>query len=414
MWLTPCSVQRRVHLRLGVEGLVGRARQQAHRLETVGQHHHRRVVRVGEGRTRAYGVDAGLLGGVHEVVEIALQRREGAVDGQRARDVGGVEVVALDAHVEQHELARRDRTGVVDPVQRRGVGAAPDDRVVADVVAHGPRTTEERALDPALAELEHAVPLGHRVGEPERGDVAGGLELVDLPGVLDQTHLGDDAGEVGVMGLVGVDQLVDGRGDASVHAGLARPRELGGQGVDVPHLETQRRGDLVQRGPAADPQLAVLPVAEELVGGALRARAGVEDALAVVDDEYGVAGEVAREVGVRGVGAEAVVGVVGPHLETAGRQHEALAREGLGQPLPPGRGVRRDGVRRQVQLAVAPALAHEGGVGLGDGRVVRLGVQRGLRRLLDGRVDGVRCLFAHVRSLRPRRARQPRGKAPFR
>ena len=57
------------------------------------------------GCARADGVDAGLLGGVHQVVELALQRREGAVDRQGAGDVGGVEVVALDAHVEQHQLA---------------------------------------------------------------------------------------------------------------------------------------------------------------------------------------------------------------------------------------------------------------------------------------------------------------------
>ena len=193
------------------------------------------------------------------------------------------------------------------------------------------------------------------VGEAEGGDVAGGLELADLPLVLDQAHLGDHAGEVGVEARVGSDQRVDGRRDAAVDAGLARLRELAGELVDVAHLEAEGVGDLLQRGAAADPQLAVLPVAEELVGRALRPRSRVEHGLAVLDHEYGVAGLVAAEVGVGGVAAEPVVGVVGPHLEGAGGQHQPLAREGLREALPAGRGVRRDRVRREVESRGRPS-----------------------------------------------------------
>ena len=50
-----------------------------------------------------------------------------------------------------------------------------------------------------------SVPLAHGVLEAERGDVARLLELRDLPLVLDQAHLGDDAGEVVVARLVGGD-----------------------------------------------------------------------------------------------------------------------------------------------------------------------------------------------------------------
>ncbi len=88
----------------------------------------------------------------------------------------------------------------------------------------------------------------------------------------------------------------------------------------------------LQRRAATGPQLAVLPVAEELVGVSLGAGAGVEDGLAVLDDEHGVAGLVAAEVGVGGVGAEPVVGVVGTHLVGAGREHQPLARERLREP----------------------------------------------------------------------------------
>ena len=173
----------------------------------------------------------------------------------------------------------------------------------------------------------------------------------------------------------------DGR-DAAVDAGLAGLPQRAGQLVEVAHLETQRVGDLLQRRAAADPELAVHAVAEELVGVAGGARAGVEDRLAVVDDEHRVGGLVAGEVGVGGVGPEAVVGVVGPHLEGAGREHQPLARERLGELAASRGGVVGDGVRRQVDVAAAPALAHERRVGLGHCRVVRFGRQVGCQFLL--------------------------------
>ena len=130
----------------------------------------------------------------------------------------------------------------------------------------------------------------------------------------------------------------------------------------------------LQGGAAAGPQLAVAAVAEELVGLPRRAGAGVEHGLAVLDDQHGVAGLVAGEVHVRGVGAEAVVGVVGAHLEAAGRDHEPLARERLGEGL---RGGAADqsatGCRGRSSSRSPQPCAHEGGVGLGHRLVVRLG-----------------------------------------
>ena len=67
---------------------------------------HRRVVRGEERYAGADRVDAGLLGLEDDVVELALEVGEGPVDREGAGDVGGVEVVALHAHVEEHELAR--------------------------------------------------------------------------------------------------------------------------------------------------------------------------------------------------------------------------------------------------------------------------------------------------------------------
>jgi len=208
------------------------------------------------------------------------------------------------------------------------------------------RAAEEGALDPALAELHRAVHLTGGVGEPERGDVTGRLELGDLPLVLDQPHLRCDAGEIGVAALVGGDQPVDRGGDTAVHPHLAvlaeRPLEL----VDVADLDAEGGGDLLQGGTATDPELAVLTVAEELISGALGPRACVEDRLAVLDHEHGVTGLVAAEVGVSGVAAEPVVRVVRAHLERAGGQDEPFAGKSLGEPLPTRGGVRRDRVRR--------------------------------------------------------------------
>ena len=144
----------------------------------------------------------------------------------------------------------------------------------------------------------------------------------------------------------------------------------------------ERGRDLVQRRAPAGPQLAVRPVAEELVGLARGARPRVEHRLAVLDDEHRVAGLVAGQVGVRGVRAEPVVGVVGAHLEVAGRDDQPLAGEQVGQPLPALGRPRGHRVRREVELAVAPAGAHERGVRRGHpGRgTVRSGPRSDLAR----------------------------------
>ena len=306
-----------VDLGLRVERLLGRDRQQARSVEPVGEHLHRGVVGGEERHAGADGVDAGLLGGVargRRARAAAAVKR--AVDRQRAGDVGGVEVVALDAHVEQHQLAGRDRAGVVDPVQRRGVRAA------------AARSSRSRCRCPSRGRGGRRCPRSsarrtrstrsHSRTESSKPSVVMSQASWSSPTSHSSlTRRSSEATRREV--LVG--------GDV---AGLAVVVE-GRQVVDVAHLEAEGVGDLLQRRTAAGPQLAVLPVAEELVGVARGARTGVEDGLAVVDHQHGVAGLVAGEVGVRGVGAEAVVGVVGAHLVGAGREHQPLARERLGE-----------------------------------------------------------------------------------
>ncbi len=194
---------------------------------------------------------------------------------------------------------------------------------------------------------------------------------------------------------------------------LAEARSRLGQLVEVAHRRARARRDLAQRRAAAGPQLAVLPVPEELVGLARGARPRVEHRLAVLDDEHRVAGLVAGQVGVRGVRPEAVVGVVGAHLEAAGRDDQPLAGEGSAS-----RARRRGrpgghGVRRQVELAVAPARAHEGGVGLGHGLVVALGAGGRVGVVLgNGRCVGV--VVAHAVTVRRAEPRCRRQLAPWR
>ena len=326
--------------------------------------------------------------------------------GQGPGHVGGVEVAALGAHVEEHQLARREGAGVVDPVQRRRVPAAADDGVVADVVAHRPGAPEEGALHPALAVAERVAPVAHDVLEPERGDVAGLLQLTDLPVVLDQPGLGDDPGEVLVEGLVRGDEAVDGVGDTAEHPGLAGDGERVLEEVDVADLEPQRVRDLPQGRATTDPELAVHAVPEELVAVAARARPGVEHGLAVLDDQDGVAGLVAAVVGVRGVGPEAVLGVVGTHLERARGQDQALAGEHRGERgAPAGRGV-GDRVPGEVEVGAAPALPHELRVRVRHGRVVRLRVQVLGQRLPALRGRGVECRLVAGVAAHPARVRR--------
>jgi hypothetical protein len=150
-----------------------------------------------------------------------------------------------------------------------------------------------------------------------------------------------------------------------------------GQVVDVTALDAEGGRHLPEGGASTGPQLAVRPVPEELVGLARGPRSRVEDRFAVVlDDEDRVARLVAAQVGVRGLRPEPVVGVVGADLEGAGRDDEPFAGKEVGEPLPAGGRPRRHGVRREVQLAVAPTGAHELGVRRGHALVVGRGAGR--------------------------------------
>ena len=182
------------------------------------------------------------------------------------------------------------------------------------------------------------------------------LQLVELPVVLDQPHLREHPGEAPGRGRrprrphgpLAVDAAqhpgLGRRGAAARRArrggGTARPSESDisfSEGRrpahSSPYCRSRKNSSVCARGPGPR----------------------VERRLAVLDDQHRIAGLVAAQVGVRGVRAEPVVGVVGPDLEGPGRHHQPLAGERLGQPGTTRGRPRRHRVRGQVQLAVAPA-----------------------------------------------------------
>ena len=183
----------------------------------------------------------------------------------------------------------------------------------------------------------------------------------DLPLVLDQPHLGDARGRSRASrALVGRRPARStGRRHAAEHPGLAGAARARASSSSMWRTSRPER---VARSPSATG--AGRPTARRTAGRGRtrRSRAsergpGVEHATRRPSmTQHGVAGLVAGEVGVGGVGAEPVVGVVGAHLVAARRAAPAARR---GRSRPAGPGARRHGSATgcagEVELAVAPA-----------------------------------------------------------
>ena len=103
-----------------------------------------------------------------------------------------------------------------------------------------------------------------------------------------------------------------------------------------------------------------------------------------------------------GVGAEAVVGVVGAHLVGADGQHQPLAGEHRGQRARRAAAPVGHRMARQIESRSPQPGPHEGGVGLRDGGVVRLGVQLASSA---ARVSAVVCSLTPPLYARTRRSR---------
>ena len=294
-----------VELVLGLERLLGRHRQEAPLGRLARDDLHRGGVHLAEDRAGPHDGERGVRGLEHGLVDLALHGGERAVHRERARDVGRVVAVELDAGVEQHQVAGHHGAVVAGPVQDRRVRAGCGDRAVADVVAVEPGAGREDALDDALAAHlgGDARQLADDLGEAALRRVDRGAHLGELELVLHEAELGEHAGELGVGLVLGADldrergvrrvrreRLLGGEADAGVVdalgdgcVGLAQHERRGVDRVDdvVEVVEAARRdvevgGDVRERRARADPELADRGVGVELLGVAAGALAEVD------------------------------------------------------------------------------------------------------------------------------------------
>ncbi|MCY1222784.1 hypothetical protein D9M72_348880 [compost metagenome] len=390
----------------------------------------------GGGRVDVAELGAGLRGGEAGVrcvqdslVDLALDLGKRAVGGQGTGDVSRIEGIGLNAGIQQQELAGVDRSGVPRPVQHGGVVARGRDGVVAQLIALFPGTGKEGSLDDALA-----APVGQGpgeglddLGEPFHGRGHGGLHLLDFPRILEQADLGEGLGELLIKGIqhaqVQVVRVLGSVVAGRVHQGVdvlvhlahqpdGDTADLGGahilgdcqfELVDVGRGEAQPAFEFCQRGAGADPEFAGAGVCIELFGvpagegPEVKGGAVVPAVVALsffnrFENEHGVGLVVeaqARQVGETGVGAEAVVAVVGADLQRAGGDHQAFALEQAGNGATPGGGVIGHGVPiGELLCRGRPVAGHEGLEGVGTGP---------LRAVVDALFEGlVCCIFTVV------------------
>src|SRR5690606_35729501 len=142
----------------------------------------------------AGGVDGGVLGFQHDVVEHLLLGGKPAVDREGAGDIGSVTLV-LTAGVDQHQIAVVEGGAVLDVVENAAVGAAPDDGAVGGKFrpGHGELVLDLR-LQLVLVHPRLADPHGAAVGAG--GDLAGPGHHLELAGALVQAHFVDQVVEV--------------------------------------------------------------------------------------------------------------------------------------------------------------------------------------------------------------------------
>ena len=254
-------------------------------MQAGGDDFHGGVVHVLEAAARLVGAGQGGLAGVEDgLVDAGLDLGEAAVDGQRARDVGRVEGVDLDARVDEHQVALADRSVVVDPVQRVRVVARGRDGLVSLAVALFSGDRSECALDDALAATvaDGARQDADDVLEASLGDLDRADHFLKLESILDEANLR----EMFLEGLVllarvlargqgglgahlvhhRLDVGVDAAHDAQLH-GPGVLRQHVAQCVDVSGLQAGLRAQFLERGARAHPKFAVAGVCVKLLGG---------------------------------------------------------------------------------------------------------------------------------------------------
>ncbi len=320
-------------------------------MQVLGEHAHARAVGGEEVVADPALGDARLLRLEHGGVHLALRGRPLAGQRERAGDVGGVDLLGLDAHVGQQEVTGTQVAVVAPPVQGRAVRPGPDDRRVADLVALQAGTPPERALEPALAThrtVEDQRDLAHDVGEAPRRRVAGVLQAGDLPVVLGQAQLVDDRRELlaGAAGEQGIDDgVVPGQQGALLVAPcLQGARELGQRAA----VEGQDLAGLGRGGDVAHPDRAELVVGEVPLRSGVVVLADVERGVVAGSgrpgrhDQDGALDRLARQPDEGRRRPERVLRVVGTRLQQARGDDDQLAGEVLGEGRPARGRVRGD------------------------------------------------------------------------
>ena len=118
--------------------------------QTFGHHSHRAPVGLEKVVAGDDRFDAGLLSFPDQIVNRSLLRREPTRDRERARNVGRIERLALDAGVKQQQLALPQLAVVARPMQRARVFRGGRNREISDVVGVGARAAPKGRLDRAL------------------------------------------------------------------------------------------------------------------------------------------------------------------------------------------------------------------------------------------------------------------------
>ncbi len=209
--------------------IVQAPRQQAELDQALGEHPAGRFVKVVERVAGADPVDGRALCGGHQVVDLALGRREAAGNREGARDVGGV-AGALAAGVDQHQAVVGQRLVVFDVVQHQRVAAAGDDRQVGRRAAVARELVHQFRGQVGLAQARPADLHGARVRlrrdlrrPPHGRDFRGRLdqpqfmqqvvqrdEFLRAPGVaLLLAQLVAPADDLAVEGRVAADRVID-------------------------------------------------------------------------------------------------------------------------------------------------------------------------------------------------------------
>src|SRR5690606_2334192 len=249
------------------------------------------------------------------------------------------------------------------------------------------------ALPISGAQVEDAFDLPLRLGELQALDdvleaaLGGGdglLQLADLEIVLDEPHLGEDGGELGILPGARLDRLVDALGKAAQHAdarALQACQILGELGEPAALVHRESSPALLHPEPGSNPELALVAIEEEGLVAAAGVGLDEEDVLVPLlafglEDEDAVGLRVPGEVVEVAARTEAVVGVVGADLLVPGGDHEILAWKALGEGPTPRVEVLRAPDRCDPSLPLRfPVLEHE----LAEG-VRRSGVVAGARR----------------------------------